>query len=152
MLDLSPPLKNKLINAELCDLISAWQQTWLTIGLVKSPMGPRGDIPDRIKSGMSAESLAAEQPEETALENLIQYCVAAISIAHQNGTSNLVIDEINTIFTYSNRNARDFFKQQMQAEIFKRVLNNLQTNRTIAEIKMETGQHIGKALTFGFED
>lgn len=98
-------------------------------------MGPSGVIPDRIKSNMSAESLAAEQPEETALENLIQYCVAAITIAHQNGTSNLVIDEINTIFTYSNRNARDFFKQQMQAEIFKRVLNNLGTNRTIAEIK-----------------
>jgi hypothetical protein len=152
MVDITPVPENVAIKSELKLLLKAWRECWMHIGIVGQTVGPKGPIPERIKKFMRPDSIEAEEPEAQALNEIIDYCVTAILVGYDAGNYEEVLGEIIRTFSSFDRRAEILLGTNVQHEVFKRVLDGLNSDKKIDEVKRATRGRLGAEFTFGVLD
>ena len=141
----------EVFNNEFDELFKKWKENW-----VSEENGPF-KVNILFKPLMTDEQKKAEEPEQEAHKNLIEYTATTIAIAHEYGKGSEIVKQIyaNVFFCLTRHNLEGEFMK----DVFARTMGLLQENKKenvkennlVGEIINNQRKKFSKYYDFGYK-
>ncbi len=105
-------------------LLATWKSHWSKIGNLSEGC-PRW-LHKRIEKYLTEGALEAQEPEQIAMHEVINFAAASISEAHKFDQQDETIDLIRNAITNTGLHAKEFYDTYLATAIFKKTLSLMQ--------------------------